>query len=281
MKMSLRKLMDVDSRYLYLVMLVLVSLPVLKPLGLPMLPSPLSTKAYQFIESLPAGSVVILDGDMTAGYGTELQTQFVAVLRHVLSRPLRTVIACFGSEGPLLVDMAFKGGVISGTPVDPKKYGAVYGKDYVFLGYIPGGETGMLAFARDSWTTKVDAYGTPLAQLPIMEYCKSAKDWKLAVSFTGGNHEQRIAQWNSAYGVSIIFGVPGVSAPRMYAFMASGQVYSMLSSLGGAAEYELLTREIGLAAALMDVLNLGQLMVVVCVVVSNIAYLIVRSRGEK
>jgi len=281
MIMSIKKLMEIDSRYLYLVMLILVSIPIIQPLGLPVRPSAYAIKVYNFIESLPPESVVVIDAAQSAGYGAELQTQYVAILKHVLKKDVKLIIVSFSAEGPMLVDMAYEGGLISGKPVDPAKYGDVYGEDYVYLGYIPGEETAFVSFARDCWMTKVDASGTPLEELPIMQYCKTAEDWNVIISFTGGAHEQRIAQWYNAYLVPLIFGVPGVSAPRMYSYMASGQVYSMLSSLIGAAEYEILTNEIGLAAALMDVLNLGQLCVVAAVIIGNLGYILTRIRGGK
>lgn len=279
--MNIDKLFKLDPKYLYLVLAIVVSVPIIKPLGLPVQPGTYTMAVYDFISSLPEGSVFVIDAAQTAGYGPELETQYVAILKHLLSIDVKLVIVSFSAEGPMLVDMAFKGGTISGSPVDPANYGDVYGEDYVYLGFIPGGETAFYTFASDCWLTQVDEYGTPLEDLPIMQYCKTAEDWDGIIAFAGGNHEQRIAQWNSVYGVPLLFGVPGVSAPRMYSYIATGQVESMLVSLIGAAEYEMLTKEIGLASALMDVLNLGQLCIVFFIILGNIGYFIERSRGGK
>jgi len=279
--MSFDKLFDLDQKYLYLVLAIMVSIPIIKPLGLPVVPGTYTKGTYDFISSLPEGSVFVLDAAQTAGYGAELQTQYVAILRHLLSLDVKLVIVSFAAEGPMLVDMGFAGGTISGTPVDPAFYGDVYGEDYVYLGFIPGGETAFFAFGLDCWMTKVDEYGTPLEDLPIMQYCKTGEDWYGIMSFAGGNHEQRIAQWNSVYGVPLLFGVPGVSAPRMYSYIATGQVESMLVSLIGAAEYEMLSGKVGLASSLMDVLSLGQITIVFFIILGNIGYYIERRRGVK
>jgi len=280
--MSLKKFIELDSRYIFLILLILSSIPVLHPLGLPLRPSALTLSAYEIIEELPQGSVVILDAQHSAGYGPELGTQFAALLRHLLSRPLRTVIVAFSAEGPLLFDMTLKGSTLSGGAVNPEEYGAIYGEDYIFLGYLPGGETAIAGFAGDSWLTAVDGIqGKPLSEFPIMEHCKSAKDWSLAVSVSGGNFDQMVGQWYSAYGTSIIFGAPGVSAPRIYPYISAGQVDAMLVSLTGAAEYELLIHRPGLGVGLMDVLNLSQLLIVVFVILGNIAYFAMRQGGVK
>jgi len=279
--MSFDKLFNLDQKYLYLVLAIAVSIPMITPLGLPVVPGTYTKNTYNFISSLPEGSVFVLDAAQTAGYGPELETQYVAILKHLLSLDVKLVIVSFSAEGPMLVDMGFTGGIISGAPVDPADYGDVYGEDYVYLGYIPGEETAFFAFGLDCWMTHVDEYGTPLEDLPIMQYCKSAEDWYAIMSFAGGAHEQRIAQWNSVYGVPLLFGVPGVSAPRMYSYIATGQVESMLVSLIGAAEYEMLSGKIGLASALMDVLNLGQITIVLFIILGNIGYFIERRRGGK
>jgi hypothetical protein len=279
--MSLKKISGLDARYLYLILLILSSIPILMPLGLPLAPSALTRSAYDFIENLPPGSVVILDAQHSTGYGPELGTQFAALMKHLLSRPLKVVIVALGAEGPMLVDMTFKGSTLSGSPINPDAYGKVYGEDYIFVGYIAGGETAIAAFARNSWITEVDGeQKKPLSEFPIMEYCKTVDDWSLAISVSGGNFEQMVAQWYSAYGTPIIFGAPGVSAPRLYPYIGAGQVVAMLVSLTGAAEYELLIRKPGLAASLMDVLNLAQLLIVASIVIGNIIYFATRQGGR-
>jgi len=279
--MTLRKIERLDPRYLFLILLVVASIPMIIPLGLPMKAGALTEKAYLIIESLPPESVVVIDACMSAGYGPELQTQFVALLRHLLSRPLKVVIVSFGTEGPMLFDMALKGGLISGPKVDLEKYGKVYGVDWVYLGYIPGGETAFASFARDSWMTKVDDENTPLDELPIMQYCKNIDDWSLSITVTGGSFEQYIAQWSAAYGTTLIMGVPGVSAPRLFPYVATGQLAAMLVSLRGAGEYELLIKQPGLGAQLMDILNLTQLLIVLSVIIGNILYFAGRLGGQK
>lgn len=279
--MNLSKLGDLPPKYLYLILLFLTSIPILQPIGLPVIPSSTSLAAYQAIENLPPDSVVIFDWSATAGYGPELETQCVVLLRHLLSRPLKVVILSFAAEGPMLYDMALEGSSISGRPVNPEEYGAVYGEDYVWLGFISGGESAMVSFARDPWMTHEDAYGTPLEDIPMMEYCKEVSDWDLTISVAGANFEELIAQWNSAYGVQIIMGGPGVSCPRLFPYYASKQIVSILSSITAAAEYEVLIDEFGVGRELMDVLSIAQMLIVLSIIIGNIAYLSKRLEGEK
>jgi len=271
----------IDVRYLFLALLIVSAIPIMSPMGLPMVVSPLTKKSFNFIEGLPAGSVVILDAQHSTGYGPELGTQYAAVFKHLLARPLKVVLVAFGAEGPQLYAMTLEGSTISGPPIDPNRYGKKYGTDYVWLGYIPGTVTAFAAFASNSWLTKTDAAGTALEQLPIMQNCKTVKDWALVVSVSGGQFEQMIAQWYSAYKTPIIFGAPGVSAPRLYSYIDAGQLTGMLVSIGGAAEYELLLKGPALAVSLMDVLNLAQILVVVAMIAGNAIHFIGRSKEKK
>lgn len=56
-----------DVRWIYIIMLVVIIVPLFKPLGLPMSVSP-EAKAYaETIDALPAGSVVWIGADYSPG----------------------------------------------------------------------------------------------------------------------------------------------------------------------------------------------------------------------
>jgi len=277
----IEKLDKLPSQYLWVILLCVSSIAILRPIGLPVVPSSLTRDGYNFIEDLPPDSVVVLDWSATSGYGPELETQCVAVFRHLLSRPLKVIIVSFASEGPLLYDMALEGSKLSGVAVKPEEdYGKIYGEDYVFLGYIPGNEVAFVAFAEDSWMTEKDEYGKPLEELPIMQYCKTVEDWSLAVTLRGSFFEEMIGLWNSAYGLPIIMGGPGVSCPRLFPFYAAGQLVSIIVSVVGSSHYETLIGEPGLGCQLMDGLSLAQLLIVASIIVGNIAGYYKRRGGK-
>lgn len=277
----IKKISVLDRRYLFILLLILSTIPILQPLGFPVPLSELTKKGYNFVQALPAGSVVIVDLQGGQTYGAELGSMYADILKHTFSRNLKVVIVGFEANAPLIYDMILKGSTITGTPINPSSYGKVYGTDYVFLGFIAGGETGFAAFARDSWVTQTDNWGTPLSNLPIMQYCKTVHDWSLMISISAGSYEAMIAQYYSAYQVPLIFGAPGVSASRLYPYVGAGQIVSILNSLRGSAEYELLTGQPGLAVSLMDMMSVSQLLIIACILIGNITYFISRGEGGK
>jgi hypothetical protein len=68
----------------------------------------------------------------------------------LFSKNIKIVILTFTADGPLMINKIL-------TAID--KHGKQYGTDYVVLPYIPGWESGMSAFAKDTKVSGVDASG--------------------------------------------------------------------------------------------------------------------------
>jgi hypothetical protein len=91
--------------------------------------------------------------------------------------------------------------------------------------------------------------------------------------------EEWLRQWNTPYGVPFIVGIPGVVAPGVAPFLASGQVSALLPGLTASVEYEILIDEPGLAAAASDALSMSHLLIVLLVLIGNVAFF--ASGGKK
>jgi hypothetical protein len=76
-------------------------------------------------------------------------------------------------------------------------------------------------------------------------------------------------------------GVTAVSATQYYPYLDTGQLKGLLGGLKGAAEYEKMVEEPGLATMGMDAQSIVHLMTVIIVVVTNILYIISRSQIRK
>jgi len=85
------------------------------------------------------------------------------------------------------------------------EYGAEYGEDYVYLGYIAGGETAIAALANDiKGVIAVDYYGTSIDQLPLMKYIGNANDIQLVLSSDSEElYNYYMRQWYIPYGTII------------------------------------------------------------------------------
>jgi hypothetical protein len=260
-------------KVIYLLVFVLAAVPMIVPFGLPVIISIQSRSLYNYIENLPAGSVVAVDYAAFAGMYPDAQAATRAVLIQLFSRPLKFVLWSSGPDGPMLLANEMKG-------IDTN--GKVYGQDYVFLPYAGGGENTLAAMAqsiRGIYT--VDNYGTPLNQIPIMQNIDKAEDFKmiLVLADAGGADTWAVRQWTIPHGVPE-GGTPiSIEYPTIIPYFQSGLVVGMTNGIRGGAEYELLIGVPGTGLQNTDVLSTVHLLMVGLVIFGNIQWIM--KRGGK
>lgn len=270
----LERAQNIDRRWVYLLVWLFVLFPLLNPLGLPIPIGRDSTAWKDYIDAIPNDSVIIVSMDYGVSGMPELYPMTVASMKHLWSmtdaKNLKIVVVAFWNQGPLVFDTLL-------SQVDPEaEYGMVYGEDWIELGWIPGGETGMAALANDIWAQKPNdyLYSRSLDEYPIMENIRVAEDIDLVVSFETGTPglPEWLRQWNDPYGVPFIVGCIGVSVPGMAPYLTSGQLSALMPGLTASAEYEVLLNRPGLAVAGVDAVSMSHLLVFILVVVGNIAF---------
>jgi hypothetical protein len=277
----LDKMQNIDRRYIYLAAWIFVLFPLYVPLGLPV-PIGRESKAwYAYIDAIPDDSVIIFSMDYGVSGMPELYPMTVATMSHLwdncLERNYKIIVLAFWNQGPLVFDTLL-------SQIDPaEKFNVVYGEDWVELGWVPGGETGMAALATDMWGQTPRDYleDRPLSEYPIMADIRTADDIDLVISIETGTPglPEWLRQWNDPYGVPFIVGCIGVSVPGMAPYLSSGQLTALLPGLTASGEYELILGRPGLAVAGLDAVSMSHLLVVLLVVIGNVAYF--ASRGKE
>jgi len=273
-----KKLESVDVRIIYLVLWIAVGIPLVTPLGLPMAISPDTVRYKDAIDALPAGSVVAFGMDVSpAGYGGELGPQARATAAHLFRRPLKVIFLTFWETGAPLIENVWKDPFVAAAMKDKK-----YGVDYVNLFYIPGSETGMSSFATDVWKTlaKGDYKGTQLADLPIMANIKTVNDITMLIVIETGTPgaPEYLRQWQARNPkLQMLVGSLGVDVPTNMAYIASGQLISILHGGRGAAEYQRLLN-ISTRTDVMgsDAMTMSHAVVLIFLVLGNIGYFAMR-----
>jgi len=140
----------------------------------------------------------------------------------------------------------------------------------------------MAAFATDIWGQVPRDYleDRPLSEYSMMENIRTAEDVDLVMDFAAGDSGVALLrQWNTPYGVPLIVGVTGVSAPGVAPYLESGQVSAFLPGMTASVEYEILIDAPGLAAAASDALSMSHLLIVLLVLIGNVAFF--ASGGKK
>jgi len=257
--------MKFDSRWIYVAVFLTIGIPILAPIGLPVLITPTTRGMFDAIQNLPSGSIMYLGIDFLAVSQPELLPMSTAVYKQAISRPISIVMACFSTtDCPLFTQR-----IIQQIGYGSKKYG----EDIVFLGYFPGLETPIAAFAKDVRSVvSVDAFGTPISQLALMNRVKSAADFNLWVVMTSGDYVPYLRQVQSPYHIKMAFGTSSPEYPTGLVYYQSGQIVGLLNGLRGAAEYELLIHSPGSAAGGMDAQSVTQLFIIVAVIGANALY---------
>ncbi|HHW17892.1 MAG TPA: hypothetical protein GXX30_03190 [Firmicutes bacterium] len=269
----LDRLARMDRRVIYAIVFLSLSIPLIWPIGLGVSVGPETQKLYDIIEALPSGSAVIVSMDTSPGGYGELASGTTAVLNHMAKKGLRVIGMGFFDTGPSLLETAFGGSEFRNKE---------YGKDYVNLGYLAGGETAIAAMARDiPGSFPRDYRGNVTSSLPVMEGIKSVKDIALIITISSGT--PGVPEWIRQVGdpmkVPIATVLVAVNVPNMTPYIQAGQLKGMIPSMKGAAGYESLMGVRGLGTAGMDAQSVSHLVILAFVILGNVVHLASKKSG--
>lgn len=270
------RLSSLDVRWIYLVFLIVLLVPMFWPLGLPMSITQEVLDFANTVESLPPGSVVWIGADYDPGSSAENNPQLAAAFRHCMMKGHKVVLLELWEKGPDVVK----------SVVDPiaREMGKVYGVDYVNLGYKPGGGVALLAMTRDIKTAAagVDISGASLDDFPLMKQVTALqKDQvQLVISVTTGG--PGYADYLNY--VTDPLGIPFLTCPTagmltgQMPYYRSKQILGLLPALSGAAQYEIWLKRPGDACRQMDAQSLGHVIVLLFVTLGNLGYFMSRRK---
>jgi hypothetical protein len=267
---------NIPREVLYTILLIVFVFPMIYPIGLPV---PISSEVrtwYQTIEDLPPGATVLIDFGYSGGGEPELGPMAVAVYHHLFKRGDIKVIAMSTSiEGTQLWDRAM-------AEIRPARYGAVYGEDYIHIGYLTGVETAMAAVGKDlRATTQTDYHGDSLDQFPIMDGIVDAASFDLLICYTTGGDQSEgwVRQWYTVYGTPYLCSVLAMMVPTMLPYQNAGQIVALTSG-SQSGQMELLVDVPARGIKSADVITLTHMLCIVFVVIGNVATLVKKTGGK-
>ena len=229
-----QKLLSLDRRWLFLLVFLGVATPIVLPIGLPVTTTGPTRSAYEFVDALPPGSVVLLSFDYGPSSAPENDPMDEVFLRQCFVKKLPVFVCALYPLGGLTLANNSLARVTAEFP------GLRYGVDYVNLGYKDGAAAVMRNLDKDfAGPFPADTRGTPIAQIPIMKGIHSVRDVKVVYSVaTGIIGEWWITQMHPQSGTPVMVGPTAVGAPKYYAYLNAGQMVGMVGGMKGAAEYE-------------------------------------------
>ncbi len=286
MMLVINFLNDLDKRWIYLLIAIVVIFPFLFPIGCPMKITPPTQNIYNYIEdSIPEGGVLLISTDYDPSTMAELHPMGKAIVTHAFAKNIRVLMLGLYPPGTGMAQ-----DIISLTldewneshPDNPK----VLGEDIVLLPYVPGVSAVILRMGEDIISTfNSDAYGNNLRTLPIMEGIKNYNNIDYLIDLAGSSV---VLSWivyaNGRYNQKFGIGTTAVSMAEYYSYIQSGQSNGMLGGLKGAAEYEVLLAKSGHsesrkeAAIGMDAQSSAHLTYIILIILGNIVYFIKRKQ---
>jgi len=270
-----KKLSNIDRRIVFFLVLASLVIPMYFPLAMPMKITDRTKEFYDLIENLEPGSVVGFGMDASVGGYPEARPTTESVIYQLLRMDVKIIFWSMGIDGPIILEQVFK--EIGGIPSDKE-----YGKDYVYLGYISGGETGLAAIARDIHSLiETDFYGTPISELEILDDVNGAEDMALVMTNTTSNDilEGYVRQWVTPYGIKYALISLAIMTPSAEPYYPD-QIVAMTTTQRQGAEYEMLVGKPGYGVQAMDIQNMAHILLLAFLILGNGAALYLKMKGE-
>ncbi len=268
----LARFQAIDRRIIYLCVAIAIALPFIYPIHLPVIATLPVLRFYEAVEKVPKGKVVLIAADFDTGTEGENGPQVQAVLEHLMRRRIPFIILGTAIQGPELVQ--------SYAERLAAKYGYQYGRDFVNLGYLPGGQPALERFCRSIWQTKPTDYKQrPLTELPLMRRVRTAKDIGLVAEFTGsGIFPWYVQTFWGQFKVPLTQGCTGIIGPEQFPYLDTGQLSGLMVGLKGAAEYEALLKVQNVGYRRMMPQSLGHIIALVLIFLGNLGMWLARRR---
>ena len=280
-------LTNIDRRFIYLILLVVIILPLLFPSAQSVRVMPPVEKLYYAVDNVPEEKALIVNFEYAPQTAPELDPMGFAILRHAFKKRIKVLVLSLyvqplGLAQNALDQVIEEFNSVAQTHTDS----IIYGRDYVFLGWVPPPLIPILGMGESITNVyQVDYYGNRTDSLPLMQEIKNYNDIDLLVSISGADAPKWWVQYAQVrFGLRVGAGITAVSASEFYPYLQTGQFSGLMIGMKGAAEYEeLVERNLKItarrkASESLPSLTYGHLVMILFIVIGNIGYFIKRRK---
>jgi hypothetical protein len=234
-------LQNMDRRWVFLLMLLAVAIPILNELSFPEKATGMAFDTFNTIEAMEEGDKILLAFDYDPASEGELAPMATAFTLHACKKKLKIYFIALWPVGQQMIEDTIKRVIRADFP------DMVYGEDYMNLGYKSGNEGVIKVIVtnfRELYTT--DAYGSGIDSVPMMKNVRSVQDMDLVANVSAGypGTKEWVQYASTAYpdDIRLVAGCTGVQAPLFYPYVPK-QLIGLLGAIKGGAEYEMLVAE--------------------------------------
>lgn len=237
------RLQSVSRHTLFLILLVVTTVPLWLTFTVPNEPDLPTKRLYAALMSVPEGSTVLIESDWTISTRGESAGQFKALMRILMRRKLKACIyTAADPQAPKVARDAIR--VLNEERKRANLPPYEEWKDWVHLGYFPSAEATELAIAaniRNAFAGRksVPPGGTPtdVFRSPVMENVRSIKDIPLFALVTASNTSNIVVERLTG-AVPLAFMVTGVMGPETQVYFDSKQLVGLSKGLKGVYDLE-------------------------------------------
>lgn len=288
---------NIDRRILYLVALIVMAVPLFMNVPLPVAKNINSLNFFNRIQNLDqtgGKNLVLISANFSPDTKGESVPQACAIIRHLLTSGKKFALFTFNAGAAPGQEMANTEAQDVADELNernrnnPEWKQLKYGVDWVNLGFKPATLPILQALPRDipGWFRR-DSRSTPVSEIPVMKNIKDYHDLGLVIDVSpSGTYLMLMPSITDKYKVPLLLAPTSVMVPDIYPFVKSGQVAGLLRGVLGAAEYESLLVEHGLAtkryAGTRQMTSVAALdaFIIVLILLGNIAYFQDRKKKE-
>ena len=234
----LRVLQNLDRRWIFLAMLLAVTVPVVAQKAIPEKPTRLVQDAFNVIENLPDGSNVLISLDYEPSTEGELAPMTKALTRHCGLKHHKMFFMTLWPGGIPLIEKNIAT-ILEGELADLK---LAYGTDYLNLGFNAGREVTVIVMGTDfKKMFPADNDKVPLDDptLPMAHDVENLQDMALIIDVSAGypGMKEWIQYGASPHHIKMVVASTAVQAPQAFPYYPN-QLTGILAAIKGAAEYE-------------------------------------------
>lgn len=283
-------ILNLDRRIIYTIVLIFVTVPLIFPMKIQFSPTTEVRKAFDDIQALEPGSVILISCDYGPASMPETDPFYASLLHQCFRRQLRPIILTLVPDGPGLALRGLNKVLQSRNPQSGElNYPELQaGVDYSYLGYKPGGSAVMLGIGQSFIATFPQDYaGNPTRTQPLFKEIQALGDVQYIFDVAAVGYPEvwlpyAAARENKPMSVCCT----AVSAAQYYSYYSAGQFHGLIGGMKGSAEYEKLMGmeeilgRVPDATAGMDAQSLVHIFIVFSIILANVLYFIdLRNKG--
>jgi hypothetical protein len=233
-------------------------------------PNDQTEMAVSAMEKIPAGAPVLVVFDYEPSLSGEMQTVAEPYLSRLLllKHPRLTILSSSPTGSALAEELMSS---LQSGPLSIRGY--QLGKQYVDLGYLPGGLAGVYDFAQNPTAVMpLDMDGLQAWQTAPLQGVVHFSDFSSIIILTDSAEAGRV--WIEQAGplrgnASLVIVSSSQAGPMLMPYVASGQVNGIVNGLNDASKIEQANGQAGLARRYWDAYSVGLLLAAAMIILGG------------